>query len=388
MTPLLYRYPFDPSGKNPNNAVIYDSYTLKRQSRRSIAVRYGCFYSKSIQVRDASTNELLKRGVHYSLTAMNAEATMLTGQEVHGIIVITEPTVSDKVLVSYQAVGGQFSSQIDAIEQLIGTTQIDDREVYWSNIKDLPSVFEPTKHTHDVGDIYNFNEPVYRTDRIRQAMEVNMTLELDPFYLQTDLYADSLNGSADQLAAQINAHINNKDNPHNTTAQQINAYIRQQVDLLFSQLHSSIDQLLTNANTGVNNHLTAVNPHQDTAAKIGSMTAAEMDAAINTAIANNPSGADGVYEYRYGDYTTSWSEVNPYTVGVFYSITSMSSGDRGTACRVYINGNLITDAQTLVYRDPKRTQTVIWVPGNATLSIDSNASGNACRLLVYRLRPK
>jgi len=387
MTPLLTRYPYDPTGSSLNNAVLNDPYKLDYKAARSIAVRYGCFYSKSVIVKDAATQEILKRGVHYSFTCLNAEAVMLTGREIHSMIIITEKTVSDTVLVSYQAVGGQFSSHENAIEQLVQSTSLDAREVFWPNIDDKPSVFPPEKHTHDIGDIYNFNQFVYRTDRIRQALEVKMTLELDTIYLKTDQDAADIKSRADALDVLIQSHINNDENPHQTTAAQIDAYIRQKVDDLFASTHASIDQQLITANNAVITHLNAINPHQDTAANIGSLTSAQMEAAIAAALAANPSGADGVYEYRYGDYTYSWSETNPYTTAVFYSVTSMGTSDRGTAQRIYVNGTLITDGQTLVYRDPKRTQGVVWVPGGGSISVDSNAGGYSCRLLVYRFRP-
>lgn len=52
-TPLVYKYPYDPTGINPSNLVAAEKHTIPREETRAFATLAGPFYTESLVVKDA-----------------------------------------------------------------------------------------------------------------------------------------------------------------------------------------------------------------------------------------------------------------------------------------------------------------------------------------------
>lgn len=387
MIPLIVRFPLDKTGHSPNNLVLNDVYVMAPRARRIIVPRYGGFFADSLTVIDNVTQKVLSRGVHYSILELNPEATLRLGKEVSQLIAITDTSIGDTVYLNYQAVGGEYTSIISAVEHLLGTTDGDTRPVYWTDISDHPSTFAATWHLHDVGDIYDFNAAAHKVDRIRAALEMKDIVSHDAIYHQIDQVSGQFSGDIAALVTGINNHINNHLNPHNTTAAQINAYTRNQVLATLNNIVNNLNYIIGQSEQGLNGHLVGYNPHIDTAGGIGAYTGAEQEAMIQAMLAAQSGGTNGTWQYLYEQWTYSATLTNELNTSAFYSITSAGQDTGREANRIYVNGALISDAFNYHTNDYKLIQGVIMVPAGGSLTIDCNTGQGPCRLKIWRFKP-
>lgn len=387
MLPVLYRFPLDATATSIHNLVLGEEHEMQARDRRVIAPKQGCFYAKSLHVVNPATNQEYKRGQHYVLNGISLTGCVRFGREVASLIVIIDPSVPSYVKINYQAVGDEYQEPVDVTRVLMQQTQLDTRPVFWENIFDRKTEFDPVKHLHDIGDPYNFNETVYLVDRMRQAVELSDMVTHDPFYLTVDTLKKGFDEVLNNFEAQLQAHFTDTKNPHRLTPEQINAYTYEQFDQLLNTYYQNRLAQVVLLENKWNAHLRANNPHQDSAAKIGSLTAAQMEAEIQQAMSGRVVGDNGNWEYVDSVWTYGTSYRNETTAACLYAISSMGTGDRGTAAKAYVDESLITDAFNYQLRDPKTILTVVEVPAGSTLRIDSNANGYQCRLLVYRFRP-
>lgn len=184
------RYPFDKSGRSPNNFIQDEPHELTPgRERRIIVPRYIPFYTQSVIITDKATGVTLTTDDYYA-GVFKETIQREVGKEVSSIIVITNKNVSDQVAVSYQTVGGQYAlASADDIRQLLLNLSKDSRPVVFDTIIGKPSRYPPTPHMHDIGDVYGFEYIVYAIDRLRQAIligDIDKFLELYQYIDQKD----------------------------------------------------------------------------------------------------------------------------------------------------------------------------------------------------------
>jgi hypothetical protein len=281
MTPLVIQYPLDPTGVNPNNLVQNEPHALiANRTFRAIAPNYGGFFTASLKVYDAANGQLLTDGSNGTVQQYYAcEYYELPseryGQEICAIIMITDPAVSNNVTINYQTLGGPYGTSAQAIIQMIDALGLDNRPVAWGDIIGKPSEFPPSKHLHDIGDVYGFEYVVHALDRIRDAIEIGDQASHDIIYAYIDTAIAQLQGTANGIQAQLTAHVNDFDNPHRVSASQLNVYTIPQADAITNAISLSLANHVGNT----------ANPHNTTAAQVGAWTIAQTQAAIAAAIA-------------------------------------------------------------------------------------------------------
>lgn len=279
---LPFRYPLDPTGVNPNNRVVGEIFELPNRSVRAIAPQYGAFFAESVVIRDKATNTQLQ-STQYKITEMFEFPTGRYGKEICGIILITDTSVSPNVEIDYQALGGEYSTNSDAIIQMLNSAALDNRPVAWGDIISKPDAFTPAFHYHDIGDIYGFEYVVHAIERLRQAVMIGDSASHDEIYRYIDRSNAELQSNIDATNSALNAHINNTNNPHNTTKTQVGLGLVQNLPLSTTsdaQAGTRNDQYMTPALTSaaiasqVGNAFTAhvnntSNPHSTTKAQVG-----------------------------------------------------------------------------------------------------------------------
>lgn len=217
MNATIYRYPLDPTGVNPNNLVANEEHQLSNRTIRCVAPKYGGFYATGVSVVDAVTNIPLIKGIDYTFGELFEFPTGRYGQEVFGIVIIKKTTVS-KIKLTYQALGGDYSYNMDAIIAMIDNLNLGDRPVAWPDIIGRPNLFNPASHFHDLGDVYGFEYVVHALERLRQAILLGDVASHDEIYRYIDSWGDNLQDLSAALRAEFEAHRDNRNNPHGTTA--------------------------------------------------------------------------------------------------------------------------------------------------------------------------
>lgn len=377
MTPLVIRYPFDKTGVSASNLISGEEHTMPNRRIRAVVLHAGAYFTESLILRDKSNNRLLVEDVDYYPAEFYPIPSQITGKQVCAIIIIKNETVGSTITAQYQAVGGEWSTSVQAIINQIERLNLDDRPVSWPAIINKPEEGYPAAHhLHDAGDIHGFEYVVHSLEKIRSAILLGDVASHDEIYayidsIDTALRAliasqgnaitshvnDRLNphqvtaaqtgaytkAETDTRIATINTalttHVNNKTNPHNVTAAQTGAYTKTETD---TAIGSAVNPVSTALTSHVNNKL---NPHQVTAAQVGAYTKAEVDGLVNpvstalSAHVNNKLNPHQVTAAQVGAYTKSETDglIGPVS-------TSLTNHINNTA-----NPHNVTAAQTGAY---------------------------------------
>ena len=220
MSTLPFRYPLDPTGVSPDNRVAGEAHALPNRTVRAIAPLYGAFFAESLIIRDLTTNQILNTS-QYKSTELFEFPTARYGKEICGIILITDTSVSSNISIDYQTLGGEYSTNSDAIVQMLNSIEFDNRPVAWPDIIGKPDAFEPAFHYHDIGDVYGFEYVVHAIERVRTAILVGDSSTHDAIYRYIDQQDQTYASQVVAVQQGLNAHTSNTNNPHQTTKAQV-----------------------------------------------------------------------------------------------------------------------------------------------------------------------
>lgn len=181
MPDVYQRYPLDTTGTNPDNFISAEEHQLENLQFRFVIPKHGPFYSESVVVMDAVTNQpLIKTSDdivgQYTIPVISQEATLKMGLEVADAILITDRTVASRVYVSYQTVGGYFQKNTDNIVNIFNAYLNDNRRVDWvTGLYGKPTEFPPSTHAHSLMDVFGFETMTFMLERINQAILLGNT---------------------------------------------------------------------------------------------------------------------------------------------------------------------------------------------------------------------
>lgn len=219
-TPLVYKYPYDPTGVNSQNLVSEEKHTIPREDNRAFATLAGPFFTDSLVVKDASGN-ILKRKTDYVAFEYVSDPSEITGKEVCCAVLIKNSEIEGDVFVTYQAVGGPFSLNVEAITQAIANLEIDARTVAWGDILAKPDYFPPLRHLHDIGDIYGFEYIVNAIEDLRNAVLNGDTASHSAIIRRIDDLRNWVNQRLVDNIAILEEHIRDASNPHAVNKNQV-----------------------------------------------------------------------------------------------------------------------------------------------------------------------
>ena len=166
----LHRYQLDPTGINPDNAVVGEVHTLINKPNRAFAPTYGPFFTNRLIVYDNITNRTLVKGVDYQCVELLQEATYKFGNEISNVILIINSEVNTEVRINYQTLGGLYQNNADNLIELYNTAINDSRGVDWANVMNKPMDYMPSIHNHLLDDIVGFEPVITALERIRNAI--------------------------------------------------------------------------------------------------------------------------------------------------------------------------------------------------------------------------
>lgn len=180
--PIIHKYPLDRTGRHPDNLILGEPHVLPSGINRPIVTNYGAYFTESLVVRDAGTGTILTPREQYVAAQLYQDATAYTGKEVCSVIVITDLTVSSEVEVDYQVIGGEYTTSVRAMRELIHDLDLDNRPVAWGRILGKPKGYPSGPHLHDAGDLYGMEYLVEAIERIRHAILVGNDDTLQELY--------------------------------------------------------------------------------------------------------------------------------------------------------------------------------------------------------------
>lgn len=224
MTSLIKKYPLDLTGESPDNQVRKESHTLvatNNGDKRVLIPQYGAFYTNSLIVRDEANDRELVPKVDYVATYLHEEATIKSGLEVCGAVVVIDSNVSNEIVIDYQVVGGEIGISLNAIEQIIEALGSEDNTVEWANIKGTPEYYPPGGHLHALWELYGFEYLIIQLERITQAIFAGNQASLDDLREYARELHEDAKDYTDDLRDDFNRHRDDTSNPHEVTKAQV-----------------------------------------------------------------------------------------------------------------------------------------------------------------------
>lgn len=210
--PIVYKYPLDLTGNNPNNLVLGEPHTLPAGDNRAVVPNYGAFFADSLRVREVETGRVLIPRQDFKAVQLYQEATQQTGLEVCAALVVTNNDISSNIEVDYQAIGGEFSYSVIGLRKMLEDLNLDDRPVRWGDMIGRPSEFPPAPHLHDAGDLYGFEYLVEAIDALRHAIMTGQEAALGELRQYIELVEDDTRGQITQFFNNTTAKLNEYGN--------------------------------------------------------------------------------------------------------------------------------------------------------------------------------
>lgn len=194
--------PLDLTGHAPGNLLAGELHNTVEEGK-TIALDYGAFFTESVFIKDVNTNVTLRPGNDYNLLHLFKAASVSSGKEVCSVIHFKDH-ISGNFAITYQAIGGEFSGNVQAIKDLIDAQNANLDAVLWGQILFLPEQFKPAAHLHHLGDLYGWEGILKMMDEIRNAILLGDTATHQAMYNYFDGKFALTQQQLDLLTQQVN----------------------------------------------------------------------------------------------------------------------------------------------------------------------------------------
>lgn len=317
MNPIINPLRLDKTGKAPGNAVVgeyHDINAFNGSPTRAFVLDKGHFFDDNTLVIRDLAGYTLKRGFDYKTAYFHAGASILTGKQVCGVVLITNPNVGSEFYVDAQMVGGDYchvTSVLLRVLQSLGDT--DGATVEWTHVSNRPVDYNPVGHRIRLWDLFGFEPWTEEIERMTVAVMRKSTN--DNGMLQKpleDTYAE-LKRSLALVDAGIDNHIADTNRPHNETLLQIGLDLVQNFpwatetdarEGTFARSYMTPvrtrDAIETQFTTGLNNHIeNQYNPHSVTPEQLNTYTGRAIIQALQQKLpAANPAEDTTLFDGR------------------------------------------------------------------------------------------
>lgn len=198
--PIVQEYRTDVKRQNPENMIDDEPFSMEAGVFTRVFVpRHAPFFVESLKLFHPNGEPMIL-DEDYELFRVMPRMTELVGQAVGCMITLKKPEITAG-LVSYHTVG-EFSLLDSVMLSLIIDAVNDDRPVYWEYLKNKPSVFPPTLHSHSMlYDLTCFQDTIQMLGELvelieQQGMDIierrlTHAMELIDWYIR--VYGDMLN---------------------------------------------------------------------------------------------------------------------------------------------------------------------------------------------------
>lgn len=340
-----YLYPFDPTGKAASNKVVGEQQILSPPSWTDfyfIIPKMAPFFREGLKLVHMPSGRELVEGIDYHLTHQFKDATIGTAKPVYGSITFLDKQLTGVVSLTYQTLGGRWILDEQKIIEILSNTKLNPRITTWEQvIGGMPVKFPPIDHEWHVDDLIGMKEVVDATIAIAEALgaeggvgESHIADRNNPHRVtkaqvgldKVENYPVASREEAEQgvannrymtpertkqaiqvqVASAVNEHAERKDNPHETTKEQVGlsevpnwgpatgedavAGIAGDKIMSPATTRQAVDAWVGNT---LRQHIEDQdNPHGITAEKLGVMTADEVTFLLGQKLGVNEKAAD------------------------------------------------------------------------------------------------
>lgn len=203
----------DLTGFAAANLVSNEAHSLTRKKNVALTTLNGPFYTSSLKIVHCVTNYELRKNIDYKILQPMETLSVLTGKQIAGVVLIHNAVVHQNIAITYQAVGGEFSTDSASLVEYLNQLSGEEVGFSWHNI--LIEESESIKELEKL-DKFDFHFLCYSLEKIRNAIlwsdseyheRIRDYLEkiLDSIEQQTKLSLDSF---LDQTFGKFKSDIN------------------------------------------------------------------------------------------------------------------------------------------------------------------------------------
>lgn len=196
---MLQRYPYDPTGRSPDNLVRTERHVVTIDGNNVFFPRYGAYFNDSLVVKQGEKTLVLNQD--YQLSFFWQDATIQVGKPISLAFNFINDKIIGEIQIDYQVVGGEWAGSVEAIEQLKQDPPDKHRNVFWDEVIGKPEAWQPTRHIHHVNDVYGLTPLVLAIEEMKRSLENQSVLKLKSVY---DRFL--------KLKQYVEANISNSDN--------------------------------------------------------------------------------------------------------------------------------------------------------------------------------
>lgn len=313
--PTLTYLPLDLKGNKPSNRIIGEQRTLVKVANRPNRVllpRLGAFYANSV-LRLQANGQVLVPGRDYTSTYLYSDLSKLTTLPVYALIVVTNPEVSDTVVLDYQAVGGAFGLDVDELSVLLEAVRGDDLRVNYEDIINRPKAFNPAEHMDHYWQLYGAENTITVIHRTSQLVTTRDTSQLANMQEYAETYRDMAAAKVAEQRDLFNIHLADHNNPHdddkvdvglshlhNWPMASTDAHLIRSVDFQYAQPGGGLAAIEAGPAVSLREHiLRRDNPHGIRAGDVNAYSTDEQNSLYDTKLNRWDAAydADTIYDY-------------------------------------------------------------------------------------------
>lgn len=257
-------YPFDPQGNSSLNRITNEKHVLTSQNYRDyhyIIPDFAPFALTNFKITITSPSGVTRQlyeGIDYYFSNKFRDASLACAKEIYGSISFLDTDTFGIVNISYNTIGGIWTLTPQEISRILAEEMRNPRVTAWEQVTQLPQRFPVVDHEWDLVDLTGAKQLVDATNRIADAI-------------------------TQKGGGSIDDHINNFSNPHQVTKVQVGlgnlqnyaiATAQQAADASSNSLYMTpirtLDTINASAGVWINTHINNTNnPHQTTATQVG-----------------------------------------------------------------------------------------------------------------------
>lgn len=158
--PTLQTFPFDPTGQAVTNLIVNEQHAVQEANYRDyyyIVPTFAPFFASDVSVIFTATDgshRTLIEGQDYYFAVPFIGATRSIGTPLYGAISFNNSILSGSVSLRYHTLGGDFTTDPNAILQNLALLAYNPRTALWDVITNKPAVFPPINHSQNIDTVF------------------------------------------------------------------------------------------------------------------------------------------------------------------------------------------------------------------------------------------
>lgn len=199
MSTETFAYPFDPTGTLASNKIVGERQAISAPQHTRFYViipEAGPFFRTGHKLIHHPSGRTLVEGVDYALTHRFHDASLACGKPIYGSYTLNDHSMGGVIELEYQSLGGPWTLSDAKIIEILENNLTNPRTTTWEMIADPPHEFPVVDHPWELTDLVGASAVVEKLNAIEDAIR-------------------------DSAAGANDLHVNDYNNPHQTTKAQV-----------------------------------------------------------------------------------------------------------------------------------------------------------------------